>query len=58
MDRDVVLLAHGDGDATLRMNRTALKRMALRKNQYSAALTQLDGRTQTGDPAPDDEKIG
>jgi hypothetical protein len=40
------------------MNRTALERVPLRKHQHPPASAQFDRRTQTGDTAADDKKVG
>ena len=57
MDGNVVLFAHGDRDAALRMNGTALKGMTLGEHEHPPVAAELDRRPQTGDPAADHQKV-
>src|SRR5207249_11968781 len=53
-----IVLLGGNRHTALRIDGTAFGRTPLRQHEDAAGPAQTDGRAQSRDAAPDDEKIG
>jgi hypothetical protein len=53
-----IVRANGGRNSTLRVARASGAGIRLGEDEDVAMRRQFDGRTQPGNPAPDDQKIG